>query len=99
MPFYIVKDMKVTSPELNPNILEHAATGEFMKAGLITKPEGEGPPLHMHPNEEQWTYVVSGKMQKKTSLVAMLMFAVIIQTKTSLGPDAYVFCDSSKLGS
>ena len=53
MPFYIVKDMKVTSPELNPNILEHAATGEFMKAGLITKPEGEGPPLHMHPNEEQ----------------------------------------------
>ncbi len=62
MPFYIVKEMKKTSPELNPNISEHAATGEFMKAGLITKPEGEGPPLHMHPNEEQWTYVVSGKM-------------------------------------
>ncbi len=62
MPFYIVKDMKEGHSDVNPKISNHAAVGEFMKAALVTKPEGEGPPLHMHPNEEQWTYVVSGKM-------------------------------------
>jgi quercetin dioxygenase-like cupin family protein len=33
-----------------------------MKAGIVTKPEDEGPPLHMHPNEEQFTLVLDGKL-------------------------------------
>ena len=33
-----------------------------MKAGVVTKPEGEGPPLHMHPNEEQFTLILDGKL-------------------------------------
>ena len=33
-----------------------------MKAGIVTKPDEEGPPLHMHPNEEQFTLVIEGKL-------------------------------------
>jgi quercetin dioxygenase-like cupin family protein len=33
-----------------------------MKAGIVTKPDEEGPPLHMHPNEEQFTLVLEGKL-------------------------------------
>ena len=62
MPFYIVKDMQARNPDENPNISMQAAAGEYMKAAVVTKPEGEGVPLHMHPNEEQWTYVLEGKM-------------------------------------
>ena len=62
MPFYIVKEMQARNPDENPNISMQAASGEYMKAAVVTKPEGEGVPLHMHPNEEQWTYVLEGKM-------------------------------------
>jgi oxalate decarboxylase/phosphoglucose isomerase-like protein (cupin superfamily) len=62
MPFYITSEMEEGHSDVNPNISNYAGVGEFMKAALVTKPEGEGPPLHMHPNEEQWTFVVSGKM-------------------------------------
>lgn len=62
MPFYITGDRKKGHSDVNPKISNYAGVGEFMKAALVTKPEGEGPPLHMHPNEEQWTYVVSGKL-------------------------------------
>jgi len=62
MPFYIVDEIKKRNPDENPNISMQAAAGEFMKAAIVTKPEGEGVPLHMHPNEEQWTYVIEGKM-------------------------------------
>ena len=33
-----------------------------MKAGIVTKPDEEGPPLHMHPNEEQFPLVIEGKL-------------------------------------
>ena len=33
-----------------------------MKAGIVTKEEGAGPPLHMHPNEEQFALVLEGKL-------------------------------------
>jgi quercetin dioxygenase-like cupin family protein len=39
-----------------------SVAGEFMKAGIVTKPESEGPPLHMHPNEEQFTLILEGKL-------------------------------------
>jgi hypothetical protein len=28
----------------------------------VTKPESEGPPLHEHPNEEQFSLVISGQL-------------------------------------
>lgn len=62
MPIYHIAEMKKEHPKLNPKMIFQTATGEFMKAGIVTKPEGEGPPLHMHPNEEQFTLILEGKL-------------------------------------
>lgn len=62
MPFYVVKEMKKVNPDENPNMIIQSIAGEFMKAGIVTKPEGEGSELHMHDNEEQWTLILDGKL-------------------------------------
>ncbi|MDH5748240.1 MAG: cupin domain-containing protein [Rhodospirillales bacterium] len=62
MPFYVVNEMKKRNPKENPNMILQEVVGEFMKAGVVTKPEGEGSGLHMHPNEEQWTLILEGKL-------------------------------------
>lgn len=62
MPFYVVSEMKGRNPKENPNMFLQEVVGEFMKAGVVTKPEGEGSELHMHPNEEQWTLILDGKL-------------------------------------
>ncbi|MBT3764775.1 MAG: cupin domain-containing protein, partial [Rhodospirillales bacterium] len=62
MPFYVVNEMKKRNPKENPNMVLQELMGEYMKAGVVTKPEGEGSELHMHPNEEQWTLILEGKL-------------------------------------
>ena len=62
MPFYVIKEMKKGRGGVNPAMVVQKATGEFMKVAVVTKPEGEGPPLHMHPNEEQWTLILEGQL-------------------------------------
>jgi len=62
MPIYHIAEMKQERPNVNPAMIIQSVAGEFMKAGIVTKPEGEGPPLHMHPNEEQFTLVLEGKL-------------------------------------
>jgi len=62
MPFYKIAEMSGKHEGINPLIESRTAVGEFMKVGIVTKPEGEGPPLHEHPNEEQFTLVMSGQM-------------------------------------
>ena len=62
MPIYHIAEMKEERPNVNPAMIIQSVAGEFMKAGIVTKPEGEGPPLHMHPNEEQFTLVLKGKL-------------------------------------
>lgn len=62
MPIYHISEIKKINPDLNPAMIMQTVTGEFMKAGIVTKPAGEGPPLHMHPNEEQFTLVLEGKL-------------------------------------
>jgi quercetin dioxygenase-like cupin family protein len=62
MPFYKIAEMHENPSDVNPEMFAKTAVGEFMKAGIVTKPEGEGPPLHMHPNEEQFTLVLEGKL-------------------------------------
>lgn len=62
MPIYHISEMKKVHPDLNPAMIMQTVTGEFMKAGIVTKPAGEGPPLHMHPNEEQFTLILEGKL-------------------------------------
>ena len=62
MPFYLKDKQQVKPGSANPNQFAFQIPGEFMKAGVVVKPEGEGPPLHSHPNEEQFTIVLEGKM-------------------------------------
>lgn len=62
MPIYHIAELAQQRPEINRAMIIQSVTGEFMKVGVVTKPEGEGPPLHMHPNEEQFTLVLEGKL-------------------------------------
>ncbi len=62
MPFYQIAEMKEKHGRVNPAVAAKSVAGELMKAGVVTKPEGEGPPLHTHPNEEQFTLVLEGKL-------------------------------------
>ncbi len=62
MPFYKIAEMQESPSAVNPEMFAKTTVGEYMKAGIVTKPEGEGPPLHMHPNEEQFTLVLDGKL-------------------------------------
>ena len=62
MPIYHIAEMKKENPDVNPAMIVQSVSGEFMKAGIVTKPEGEGPPLHSHPNEEQFTLILEGKL-------------------------------------
>jgi mannose-6-phosphate isomerase-like protein (cupin superfamily) len=47
---------------VNPLHKVKSVAGELMKVGIVMKPEGEGPPLHEHPNEEQFTLILEGEM-------------------------------------
>jgi mannose-6-phosphate isomerase-like protein (cupin superfamily) len=62
MPFYLVDEMVVKHEGVNPLIQSRTAVGEFMKVGIVTKPEGIGPSLHEHPNEEQFNLILEGEM-------------------------------------
>ena len=62
MPFYQLDDLEKKPSGTNAKVEAGAVPGEFMKFGIVTKPEGEGPPLHEHPNEEQFSVVLSGQM-------------------------------------
>ena len=62
MPIYRIAEIAKKHSRVNPEMFNQSVAGEFMKAGVVTKPEGEGPPLHMHPNEEQFTLILEGKL-------------------------------------
>ena len=62
MPFYSLNDLDKKSGQINPKIESAAVVGEFMKFGVVQKADGEGPPLHEHPNEKQFTVVIEGEM-------------------------------------
>ncbi len=62
MPYYYPAEMETHQGKANPHQSIQQVAGEFMKAGVVTKPEGSGPPLHSHPNEEQFTYILSGEL-------------------------------------
>ena len=62
MPFYLAGSIAEKAGKINPKVRSRSFSGEFMKAGISTKPEGEGNPLHMHPNEEQFVLVLEGRI-------------------------------------
>ncbi len=64
MPFYKIEDMEVTRPELGGAEMKVIA-GEYMKVGIVTYQEGDGPPPHFHPHEEQFILMMSGAMRMR----------------------------------
>ena len=62
MPFYKMSEMEAKRSKVGPSESKSVA-GELMKVGVVTYREGEGPPPHFHPNEEQFMYILEGRMK------------------------------------
>ncbi len=62
MPIYKAKEMKETPDVKRPHISMIQYGGELIKAGLVTYYEGDAPPPHYHPNDEQWIYLLEGSL-------------------------------------
>lgn len=62
MPFYRISEMEARRSKVSPGMTKSVA-GELMKVAIATFQDGEGPPPHFHPNEEQFMIVLEGKMR------------------------------------
>jgi quercetin dioxygenase-like cupin family protein len=62
MPIYRADEMEATPDVVNPNVMMKQFGGEFIKVGIVTYQEGEVPPPHYHPNDEQWIYLLEGRL-------------------------------------
>ena len=62
MPVYKARDMQATPDVKNPNVRMMQFGGELIKVGIVTYKEGETPPPHYHPNDEQWIYMLEGRV-------------------------------------
>ncbi len=62
MPFYKLSEMEAQKSSVGPAMGKTVA-GELMKSGVVTYQDGEGPPPHFHPNEEQFMLMLEGKMR------------------------------------
>ena len=62
MPFYNISEMEAKRSKVGPGVGKSVA-GELMKVGIVTYQEGEGPPPHFHPNEEQYMLMLEGKLK------------------------------------
>jgi quercetin dioxygenase-like cupin family protein len=62
MPFYKISEMEAKKSNVGP-AMGKTVPGELMKSGVVTYQEGEGPPPHFHPNEEQFMLILEGKMR------------------------------------
>jgi quercetin dioxygenase-like cupin family protein len=61
MPVYKAKDMVATADVKRPHIAMVQFGGELIKVGIYTYQAGEMPPPHIHPNDEQFAYVLEGR--------------------------------------
>jgi len=62
MPIHKANDMQATPDVVNPNVMMMQFGGEFIKVGIVTYEAGEAPPPHSHPNDEQWIYMLDGRL-------------------------------------
>ena len=62
MPIYKANEMKETPDVKRPHISMIQYGGDLIKAGLVTYYEGDAPPPHYHPNDEQWIYLLEGSL-------------------------------------
>ena len=64
MPIYKESEMEVQTSDKVEGLELKSVAGELIKVGFVTYQEGEGPPPHFHPNEEQFVLVLKGKFRK-----------------------------------
>jgi len=62
MPVYKAEDMQATPDVVNPNVMMMQFGGDLMKVGIVTYEVGDVPPPHYHPNDEQWIYLLEGRL-------------------------------------
>jgi quercetin dioxygenase-like cupin family protein len=62
MPHHRLADIEFKPDDTAPALMK-TFTGEFMKAALVHYEEGVAPPPHFHPNEEQFIYLLEGKLR------------------------------------
>jgi quercetin dioxygenase-like cupin family protein len=62
MPHYHLDDIAYKPDDTAPAMMKSFA-GDFMKAALVRYDEGVAPPPHFHPNEEQFIYLLEGKLR------------------------------------
>jgi quercetin dioxygenase-like cupin family protein len=60
MPFYKISEMEEKRSKTGPGMGKSIA-GKLIKVGIMTYQDGEGPPPHFHPNEEQFVLMLEGK--------------------------------------
>ena len=65
MPVYKAQDMQATPDVKNPNVMMMQFGGELIKVGIVTYEAGEVPPPHSHPNDEQWIYMLEGRVARQ----------------------------------
>ncbi len=62
MPVYKAGEMEATPDVVNSKVMMKQFGGELIKVGIVTYEEGETPPPHYHPNDEQWIYMLEGRL-------------------------------------
>ena len=62
MPIFRKNEMKATPDVARPHIVMKQFAGEILKVGIVNYKKGDVPPPHYHPNDEQWIYLLSGKL-------------------------------------
>ena len=62
MPVYKAQDMQATPDIKSPNIMMNQFGGELIKVGIVTYERDEAPPPHYHPKDEQWVYMLAGRV-------------------------------------
>ena len=62
MPVYKGDEMVPTPDSARPHIMMKQYGGELIKAGIVTYAQGDAPPPHVHPTDEQWIYLLEGRL-------------------------------------
>lgn len=62
MPFYRLSEMEEVRRGSGPSVAKTVA-GELMKVAVVAYQDGEGPMPHVHPNEEQYLFMLEGEMR------------------------------------
>ncbi len=62
MPIYKGDEMEPTPDVIRPHIMMNQFGGDLIKAGVVTYAAGDAPPPHVHPTDEQWIYLLEGRL-------------------------------------